>query len=111
MKKANVAGAIKQYSGNIAAIARSFGVSRQTIYKYIEDKPDLKQLIIDERESMIDNVESTLYAQARSGNTTAMIFFLKTQGKGRGYVERTEITGKDGVAIHIKWEDDADSND
>ena len=27
---------------------------------------------------------------------TAIIFFLKTRAKNRGYVERQEITGKDG---------------
>ena len=35
-------------------------------------------------------VESSLMKAIEGGNVTAMIFYLKTQGKGRGYVERSE---------------------
>ena len=43
------------------------------------------------REGMLDNVESVLYRQAMEGNTTSLIFLLKTQAKDRGYTERQEI--------------------
>jgi hypothetical protein len=32
-------------------------------------------------------------------NMSAIIFFLKTQGKSRGYVERQEISGADGTKL------------
>lgn len=32
-------------------------------------------------------------------DASAVIFFLKTKGKHRGYVERSELTGKDGAPI------------
>jgi hypothetical protein len=102
MRKNDVIGAIRQYRGNISAIARAFQVSRAAIYDYISNKPDLKQLIQDERESMIDDAESEIYKQFKKGNTAALIFFLKTQGKQRGYVERQELTGKDGQEVTIK---------
>lgn len=102
MRKKDVVEAIQQYRGNISAMARAFQVSRQAIYDYISNKPDLKQMIQDERESMLDDAESEIYKQIRKGNTTALIFFLKTQGKTRGYVERQEITGKDNEPFVIK---------
>jgi len=42
-----------------------------------------------------------LYKRIEGGDTTAIIFYLKTQAKERGYVERTqqEITGRDGGAV------------
>ena len=42
------------------------------------------------RETAIDHVESKLMGAIDDGNVTAIIFFLKTQGKSRGYTERSE---------------------
>lgn len=95
---------IEKHRGNISLVARSFGVSRTTIYKHLNKHPELKVYLADEREKMIDNVESVLYNQALDGNITAVIFFLKTQGKNRGYIERQEITGKDGEPQKVEVE-------
>ena len=40
----------------------------------------------------LDFAESQLHQQIKTGNSTATIFFLKTKGKKRGYVERQEIS-------------------
>jgi hypothetical protein len=98
--------AIDDLSGNVSAVARKFQVSRTTLYKYISDHPTVKAALDEAREKMIDNVESTLYSKALAGDTTAMIFFLKTQGKSRGYVERQEVTGKDGETLRIEYIND-----
>ena len=98
---------LQQYSGNISAVARAFDVTRTAVYNYIK-KHDMWGEVEEQREKILDNVESTLYKQALAGNTTAMIFWLKCQGKSRGWVERQEITGAEGKALNIrlKWEDD-----
>ena len=104
MKKADVQKAITELDGNISAVARRFKVSRGAIYKFIYEKyPDLMDSVHEARETIIDDVESELYKQAKKGNTTAMIFFLKTQGQSRGYVEKTqsEISTKDDKPIKI----------
>lgn len=93
---------VAEYNGNIAAIARRLGVSRGTIHNRMKDSPKLGVAIEDARESMIDNVESALYREVLAGNVTAMIFWLKTQGKRRGWVERQELTGADGKDVVIR---------
>jgi hypothetical protein len=35
----------------------------------------------------------------REGKTAELLFYLKTKGKKRGYVERQEITGIDGQQL------------
>lgn len=110
MKKTTVADIeplVTEYNGNVAAIARKLGVSRATIHKRIQESAALRSAIDDARETMVDNVESALYREVLNGNVTAMIFWLKTQGKRRGWVERTEITGADAgpVIINLSWGD------
>lgn len=92
---------IEKYKGNIAAIARHFGVSRKTIYNRIKTSANLEDALADARETMIDNAESALYKKIMDGDTTAIIFFLKTQGKNRGagYSQRHELTGEDGAPL------------
>lgn len=93
---------IDEFTGNLSMVARKLGVSRTTLYKFMEDKPTVKAALDEAREKMVDNVESKLYSKALGGDTVAMIFFLKTQGKKRGYVERQEVTGEGGGDIVLK---------
>ena len=45
----------------------------------------------DIAEVTLDFAESMLHKQIQDKDTTATIFFLKTKGKKRGYVERQEV--------------------
>jgi hypothetical protein len=42
----------------------------------------------------------------KAGNVTAIIFYLKTQAKDRGYVERQELTGADGGKLQVEYVND-----
>jgi hypothetical protein len=101
-----VTAAIRDMNGNISAVARRLGVCRQTVYSYIERHPSVKDVLTEARETMIDNAESALYRAVLNGEAWAVCFFLKTQGKSRGYVERQEVTGADGGAIVMQWPDE-----
>lgn len=77
--------------GNMAAVARAFGVTRQAVAKFVASRPGLLAVVKDCRESMIDTAESSLYRAVTYGEAWAVCFFLKCQAKHRGYVERTEL--------------------
>ena len=51
----------------------------------------LKEVLSDAREDALDLAESKLMEAIRNGNLTAIIFFLKTRGKSRGYSERGDL--------------------
>lgn len=87
---AQIENALRAKAGNVAAAARELQVSRSTLYRRINASAALRDLLADAREELVDIAESALRKQVIEGNTTAIIFALKTLGKQRGYVERTE---------------------
>ena len=52
----------------------------------------------------LDFAESQLHKQISDNSTAATIFYLKTKGKKRGYIERQEITGADGMPTNFQIE-------
>ncbi|HJZ59264.1 MAG TPA: hypothetical protein VKE74_30245 [Gemmataceae bacterium] len=88
-----VAEAIGQYHGNLAAVARSFGVSRAAVGDYVARRPELQAILYDAREERLDNAESSLDRAILRGEGWAVTLLLRTLGKNRGYYERTELTG------------------
>lgn len=102
--------AIERHMGNLTMAAKSLRVSRKTFYKFMANHPTVKDALDEARETMLDNVESRLYSKALAGEAWAVCFFLKTQGKHRGYIERQEITGTEGGPLRIEYVNDWRSN-
>ena len=75
--------------GNISVAAESLGVVRNTLVKWVEEE-ELKDVVVQARNARLDFAESKLDQNINNGDTTAIIFLLKTLGKDRGYVERQE---------------------
>jgi hypothetical protein len=107
MKTELVITVLEETRGNLTMAAKRIGCARNTLYSFINSHPTCLQALDAEREKMIDNVESTLYSKALEGEGWAVCFFLKTQGKRRGYVERQEITGADGHTLEVRIIDDS----
>lgn len=108
-----VADALTQAKGFVSVAARNLGCTDQTVRNYIERYAVCKQAVTDAREAMIDYAEGKLYQNIQNNDTVSILFFLKTQAKQRGYVERTEVTGANGSDLRIKlsWGDPGDNAD
>ena len=87
-----VAAALVEAEGNLSAVARRFGVSRASVQELVGKRPTLQRVLKDCREGMTDDAETALSKAVRGGEAWAVCFYLKCQGKARGYVERPEPT-------------------
>lgn len=88
--------------GLVANMAKKLGCERQTVYNYAKKYKTVETAIEQARVGIVDIAETALLKKIAGGDTASIIFTLKTLGKARGYVERSEITGKDGEAFSIE---------
>jgi hypothetical protein len=91
LKKEQLLEALTKSLGIVSTACLSVGVSRTTYYKYYNDDEQFKSQVDDISDIAIDFAESQLFELIKGGNITAVIFYLKTKGKKRGYVEKQEL--------------------
>ncbi len=78
-------------TGNVSELCKAIDISRSTYYEWMDKDKDFNTKIMAEQEGLIDFVESKLFNLIDDKNIIGTIFFLKTKGKKRGYVEKTEL--------------------
>jgi len=83
--------ALEKSLGVVTSACKTVGVGRTTFYQWLKDDEEFAEAVRDIENIALDFAESQLHQQISSGNSTATIFYLKTKGKKRGYVERQEI--------------------
>lgn len=98
--------AIQGSGGYVSLIADRVGCSIPTVYAWKDKEPEIEEAIKREKVRQVDFAEGKLQSLIKKENPTAIIFYLKTQGKDRGYVERQELTGMDGNPLSLKWSDE-----
>ena len=76
--------------GNVTASSKQVGIERTTHYLWLRTDENYKAWIEEMPEYRKDFVEHQLLTAIKNGNMTGIIFYLKTQAKDRGYIEKTE---------------------
>ncbi len=94
-----VVAAIHGSRGFVTVVGKRLGCSARHVYNLLDKYATARDALANEREGMRDFAEGMLYKRIEGGDTTAIIFYLKTQAKERGYVERQEVTGASGGAV------------
>jgi hypothetical protein len=90
-KKKEMINLLYETRGYISQCCKAVGIGRSTHYKWMNEDEEYKKSVEETQEACIDYVESKLLDQIEDNNPTSTIFYLKTKGKNRGYVERTEL--------------------
>jgi hypothetical protein len=104
IKKEAVLQALEKSLGIVTTAVKSVGIARSTFYKWINEDEDFAKKVKDIDNITLDFAESQLHKQIQDGNTSATIFYLKTKGKKRGYVEKSELdltSGEEPVKINV----------
>lgn len=101
--------ALESSLGVVSTASEAVGISRQTHYDWMKTDETYRKSVEDLENIALDFAESQLHQLIKSGNVVATIFYLKTKGKRRGYIERVEAE----IASHsletiapIRWADE-----
>lgn len=86
-----VAKALAETNGLVFMAAERLKVSARTVYRYGERYPSVREAMEHQKGKRLDTAEASLWRAVLAGEAWAVCFYLKTQGKQRGYVERREI--------------------
>jgi len=90
-KKRLMLEALEKSLGIVSTACKMVDISRQTHYAWLKADEEYKKAVNSIQDGVLDFAESHLYKLVKEGNPAATIFFLKTKGKKRGYIERQEI--------------------
>ena len=100
--------ALEKSLGIVTAACKLVGISRDTHYRWMKEDTDYKSQVHELGDVALDFAESHLHKLIKDGNPAATIFYLKTKGKERGYVERQEIAVAEKKPLSWFTDDNAD---
>lgn len=103
--KSKMIAALEKTLGVVTSAAKIANIDRTIHYDWLKSDPEYKQRVESIKDIALDFAESQLHKQIQDGEVSSTIFYLKTQGKNRGYIERTELEHSEKV-IKLRLEDD-----
>jgi hypothetical protein len=98
-----VADAIRSTRGLVSLAARQLGCDRSTVENYCDRYPTVRQALHDAREQRLDIAEAMLHSAVDRGELPAIMFYLKTVGKGRGYGDVVQVDATVDLLSHPDW--------
>lgn len=112
MRKKLMLSALQKTLNNVTAACKIANVPRRTFYDWLENDPEFKKETEEIPEMVVDFAEDALLKKIKSGDTIATIFYLKTKGKKRGYIEKQEIDNnhKFDTPLIVDWSEQNRTN-
>lgn len=109
--------ALELHKGIITDACKATGIGRTTVYDWRDADPEFKKALEEINETVIDFVESKLFQKIEGvymqdsenevyktpPSDTAIIFYLKTKAKKRGYIEKTEQEITVNQPMIVEW--------
>ena len=108
IKKETILKALENSLGVVTVACKQADIPRSTYYKWLKEDQEFAKEVKEIENIALDFAESQLHTQMKDGSTSATIFYLKTKGKKRGYVERSELdvtSNNERIKINVNLED------
>jgi len=102
--------ALESTLGIVSTACAKVGIARQTHYEWQREDEHYRADVKDIKNYAVDFAESQLLQCIKDKRETSIIFYLKTQGKDRGYIERQEIDAGDNNVFRIEIIDENNPN-
>ena len=102
--------AIPGTGGIVSAIARKVGCDWNTAKSWIDKSPTVNRAWLNERETMLDLAESTVFKNIKDGDTQDAKWVLSRLGKSRGYADKQEVEHSGGLTVIMDWGDGSDND-
>jgi len=104
INKKNFEVACKGSGGVGAVVARVLGVTRQAIYSYLKRHPEMKEILDEESQQILDIAEHNIDKEIIAGNSEISMWALlnRKEGKARGYGPR-QVMESTGSATTIQF--------
>ncbi|MBO4234076.1 hypothetical protein FO675_07140 [Riemerella anatipestifer] len=90
---------LKDTLGIVNSACIKAGIARDTYYRWYRADKEFRRRADDITETQIDVAEASLLRKIKDGDTTSIIFYLKTRGKDRGYMEKQIIEAEVNTTI------------
>jgi hypothetical protein len=91
IKKKAMLEALKKSLGVVTSACIEVNIDRTTHYQWLKEDDNYKKQVEDIENIAIDFVESKLFKNIKNEDVASILFFLKTKGRKRGYVEKQEL--------------------
>jgi hypothetical protein len=91
--------ALRESAGLQYIAATKLKCAPSTVTNYVKRNKHLQRVVEECREGVLDLAEGKILEKIRDGDIAAIIFFLKTKGKNRGYTERLDPNNPDGKPL------------
>jgi len=83
--------ALEKSLGVVTTACKNANIHRSTYYDWYNKDEEFKNKVDLIQNVALDFAESQLHKQIKEGQQASTIFYLKTKGKKRGYIEAQEI--------------------
>ena len=90
--------ALEKSLGIVTTACKAANISRDCHYDWLKNDEEYKKRVNEISEIQLDFVENKLIDRINKGDTTAIIFYLNSKGKARGYNRQNEEKRE-----NVKW--------